>query len=262
VNTTSFPRLRILDAIAALTFAAASLGSVNAQTAPGAGAMFAQLAISPPAAQPSTVPAQLPPAPAQRPAAQRPAPSPARPPATPARPPATPARPTPPAAPAVAPAQPAPDPAKEERQQLLKQVADLRSEIAYLNVQTGNLTAQVSSLTSIVTDLQKQLAGTEQRLKGEMGRLAGTPVAGSAGEGAAGKSGDSFVTQFLRSPWSEVAVPMTLFLLLCALLGTMVIGVPVRALMYRVPRREVADAAGQTRTIHLREGIASRGDPR
>jgi hypothetical protein len=128
-----------------------------------------------------------------------------------------------------------------------------------LNVQTGNLTAQVNSLTGIVSDLRKQLADAGQRLTGATSLPAGTPIQGAAAGGTADKSSDASLVRFLQAPWPDVAVPTTLFLLLCALLGTMIIGMPVRALLYRVPRRQVAEP--QIPRALSREGMAARIDP-
>jgi hypothetical protein len=234
-------------------------GSAKAETVllPAIPTVLAQLTIAPSPAQPSATPAQLPPAPAPRPAAQRP------PAARPARPPASPARPSAPAAPVAAPAPAPATPASDQAaKELLKQIGDLRSEVAYLNVQTGNLTTQVSSLSGIVNDLRKQLADAEQHLKDEMGRAARTPAQPTGSSGAVATSADAPFARFLQSSWSDIAVPTTLFLLLCSLLGTMIVGVPVRALMYRVPRRQAVATNIPPTSISIREGVVSRIDPR
>lgn len=258
MKTAIFRHLHILGVPIALALTLPWSGMAKAEIPlPAIPTVLAQLTIAPSPAQPSATPAQLPPAPAPRPAARRP------PAARPARPPASPARPSAPAAPvatpAPAPATPASNQATEE---LLKQIGDLRSEVAYLNVQMGNLTAQVSSLSGVVNDLRKQLADAEQHLKDEMGRAAGTPAQPSGSSGAGTKSIDTPVARFLQSSWSDIAVPTTLFLLLCSLLGTMIMGVPVRALMYRVPRRQAVATMVPPTSIPSREGIASRIDPR
>jgi hypothetical protein len=43
----------------------------------------------------------------------------------------------------------------------------------------------------------------------------------------------------LQSSWPDIAVPTALFLILCALFGTMIIGVPINALVRRLPRARV-----------------------
>jgi hypothetical protein len=45
------------------------------------------------------------------------------------------------------------------------------------------------------------------------------------------------IDRIFRSFWSNIAVLTTLLLLLGVLLGSMIIGLPAKALMYRVPAR-------------------------
>jgi hypothetical protein len=187
-----------------------------------------QLTISP------TVPAPAP-APARRPAPRVARPAPA---------PAPRAAPVPTPAPAPAAPAPVPDPVlREASEQLLKQVGDLARRVGDLNAQTNSLTAQVGNLNGVVGLLQQQLADTEGRLKEEVDRTAATPFQALELSGVVEKGVSANIDRLFQTLWPNIAVPTALFLLLCALFGTMVVGIPVRALLNLVPSREAGSPA-------------------
>jgi hypothetical protein len=202
-----------------------AIGPARAETSsfPMIPVIRTQLTISPGTPAPGPRPAR----PAARPARPAPAQAPA-----PAR---SPANPAPAASP---PPAPVPDQAlREANEQLLKQVGDLAKLVGDLTAQTGNLTAQVSDLNAAFGQLQKQLADTEGRLKDEVDRTAAKPFQALELSGVVEKGVSANIDRLFQSLWPNIAVPAALLLLLCTLLGTMIIGVPVKALLYRVPFR-------------------------
>ncbi|MFI5013952.1 MAG: hypothetical protein ACHQAY_16550 [Hyphomicrobiales bacterium] len=126
---------------------------------------------------------------------------------------------------------------------MLKQTGDLGKQVSDLRAQTDSLTAQVTSLNGVVSQLQKQLSDTEGRLKEEVGRVAATPFQALELSGVVEKGVSANIDRLFQSLWPNIAVPTALFLILCALFGTMIVGVPVRALLYRVPLRAAGSPA-------------------
>ena len=177
---------------------------------------------------------QLPIAPAQRPPA-------ARPPATPARP-----RPAPSPAPAAPAATPLDQVVRQGNEQILTQLGALTKVASDLGAKSDSLIALVNSLSVKVSDQQAQiedlkmrLAAAETHLKDEVDQAAAKPFQGAEIGGVIDKAIGTHMDHLLQSSWPDVAVPIALFLILCALFGTMIIGVPINALVRRLPRARV-----------------------
>jgi hypothetical protein len=205
---------------------------LNAETAafPQIPTVQTQLTVSPgprpPASSPGPRPPESRPAPAARPAPPRSVPRPAPPPAAP----------TPP-----------PDQAlREANEQIIKQLGDLAKVVDHLSAQSDNLASQVISLSVIVSDLKTQqddlktrLTDTEARLKGEIDSAAAKPFQGAELGGVIDRAIGTHMDHLLQTTWPNIATPTALFLILCALFGTMIIGVPMNAILRRVPRPRV-----------------------
>jgi ABC-type transporter Mla subunit MlaD len=178
-----------------------------------------------------------PPAPPARPRPPAPRPAPPTPPV--ARPPInTVAAPNPPA-PAVALDQAV----KAGNEQLQKQVGDLSKQVSDLSAQEADLRSQISALNSTVGQLQRQMAETAGSLKDAVEKTAARPLQQLELSSAIERGVNANIDRLLQSFWPNIAVLTALMLLLGALLGSMIIGLPAKALMYRVPARRAPSAA-------------------
>ena len=178
-----------------------------------------------------------PPAPPARPRPPAPRPAPPTPPV--ARPPINPvAAPNPPAA-----AMALDQVVKAGNEQLQKQVGDLARQVSDLSAQEADLRSQIGALNSTVSQLQKQMAETEGSLKDTVEKTAARPLQQLELSGAIERGVSANIDRLLQSFWPNIAVLTALMLLLGALLGSMIIGLPTKALMYRVPARRAPSAA-------------------
>jgi hypothetical protein len=126
---------------------------------------------------------------------------------------------------------------KAANEQLQKQVGDLAKQVSDLSAQDGDLKSQISSLSGAVGQFQKQMAATEGSLKDAVEKTAAQPFQQPDLGGAIERAVNTNIDRIFRSFWSNIAVLTTLLLLLGVLLGSMIIGLPAKALMYRVPAR-------------------------
>jgi hypothetical protein len=178
-----------------------------------------------------------PPAPPARPRPPAPRPAPLAPPPT--RPPTNPAAaPNPPAA-----AMALDQVVKAGNEQLQKQVGDLARQVGDLSTQEANLRSQIGALNSAVSQLQKQMAETEGSLKDTVEKTAARPLQQLELSGAIERGVSANIDRLLQSFWPNIAVLTALLLLLGALLGSMIIGLPAKALMYRVPAKRTPSTA-------------------
>ena len=204
--------------------------AANAQigTFPTIRAIPAQLTLTPP---PAPVPA--PPA-AAVPRPKPPAARPARQALAPARPPVNLApAPNPPAVTAAL------DQSRNANELLQKQVGDLTKQVSDLSAQAGDLRSQISSLNGTVSQLQRQMADAEGSLKDAVEKTATQPLQQLELSGAIEKGVSANIDRIFQSLWSNMAVLGAFLVLLGVLLGSMIIGLPVKALMYRVPAPRV-----------------------
>jgi hypothetical protein len=132
---------------------------------------------------------------------------------------------------------------KDGNEQILKQLDGLAKATGDLSVRSDSLVGLVNGLNTTIRDqaaqiedLKTRLADTEARLKNEVDQAAAKPFQGAEIGGVIDKAIGTHMDSLLQSSWPDIAVPTALLLLLCALLGTMVIGVPINALVRRVPR--------------------------
>lgn len=245
-GASDFYVLRALLALAlcAPLSAPVASASVRAETAgtPPIPVHLAQLTISPDRPAPTAPTAQAP-RPA-RPVARPVRPAPAR---SPAAAPAPVASPPPVATPSAA------EQARAANEQLAKRVDDLGKQVADLMTETGNLTAQIRDLNGAVSQLQRQLTDAELRLKEDVDRTAAAPFQTLVLSGAVEQGVKTNIDRLFQSSWPDISVPVALLLLLAVLLGTMIIGIPVKALMRRVPYR---------REAHLPKAIDEHGGQR
>jgi TolA-binding protein len=132
---------------------------------------------------------------------------------------------------------------QDANEQLQKQVGGLAKQVNDLSAKAGDLTLQISGLNGTVSQLQKQMAETEGRLKDAVEKTAVQPFQQLELSGAIERGVSANIDHLFQSLWPNIAVLTAFLLLLGVLLGSMIIGLPVKALMYRVPARRTAPRA-------------------